>query len=327
MMDKVFSFDNAAFHFARTSGPSGYMWKHALSYLLLAGLIVAVSYFLMKPLWDVYGQAMAEVMMLAETGGPGDPAVMAGEISTALMENALRILLGQILIVVLGVMLWAAFEAAIQRRYVRDEGFSLRFGGDELRIIVVGLIWMAMFIGGGIVTQLAMLGLVMPVATMVDNPAVAGIWGFVVGLSFIAVWIYFTVRWSAAAALTIRDRKIRFFDSWGATKGRFWTMLGAFLVLWLILGVVFFILYAVGVTGLFGSAMMAPGVMQGTEPDMTALMEYIMQPAFLAAVAALYAVMIGFQAIAGYIWAGVAALAAKTDPRGGGMVHAASAFD
>ena len=324
-MDKTFSFDNAAFHFARTSGPSGYMWKHALWYLLLAGLIILASYFLMKPLWGAYG----EMMTVAFQGDPNDLNNIEAQMDLILVENMGRILLGQLVTLVLGLMLWAAFEAAIQRRYIRDEGFSLRFGGDELRMIVVGLIWMAMFIGGGIITQLAMLGLVMPVATMVDNPAVVAIWGFVVSLSFIAVWIFLTVRLSAAAALTIRDRKIRFFDSWGATKGRFWTMLGAFLVLGLILGVAFFILYAVGVVGLFGSAMMAPGVMDGqnAEPNMTALIEYVSQPAFLAAVAALYAVMIGFQAIAGYIWAGVAALAAKTDPRGGGMVNAASAFD
>lgn len=322
-MDKVFSFGNAAFHFARTSGPGGYMWKHGLAYVFAAGLLMVVSYFLMKPIWDAYGQMMA----LGFQDDLASARAAEAQINAMLMQNFGRVVLGQIAFLLLSLVFWAIFEAAIQRRYMRDEGFSLRFGGDELRLLVVGLIWFALFLGGSIVTQLASLGLIMPVVSMVDNPMIATTWGFVVGIAFAAVWVLLTVRWSAAAALTIRDRKIKFFDSWGATKGRFWTMLGAFLVLGLILGVVFFILYTVGILGLFGSVMMAPGVMDGAQPDMAAITEIVTQPLFLAGVVALYAVMIGFQAIVGYIWAGVAALAAKTDPRGGGMVNAASAFD
>ena len=38
-------------------------------------------------------------------------------------------------------VVWAMFETASQRRYVRGEGFSLGFGADEARMMVVGLLW------------------------------------------------------------------------------------------------------------------------------------------------------------------------------------------
>ena len=38
-------------------------------------------------------------------------------------------------------IIWAMFETASQRRYIWDKPFSLGFGADEMRMMVVGLMW------------------------------------------------------------------------------------------------------------------------------------------------------------------------------------------
>ncbi len=320
-MANTFSFDNAAFHMFRTEGPGGFIWKYLIAYGLVIFVFAAISMLMMGPLFSAYGE-----MMAAAVNGASEQE-MDTIIMDALLANVGQLALGYIASLIFGVVFWAAFEAAIQRRYVRDEGFGLRFGGDELRLIVVGLIWIAMLIGGMIVSQLAIMGLILPVVSIAsENPMLIGLWGFVVVLAVMVLWLVMLIRLSAASALTIRDRKIHFFASWSVTKGRFWPMLGAYLILLLILGTVVTVIYMLGFGVIVAAMIPAFEASGGAEPDPEALIAMFTSPAVIVGLVIWYCVLLLFQGFSGYAWAGVAALAAKTDPKGGGMVNAADHF-
>ncbi len=301
-MATKFSFDNAAFHFARTDGPSGFLWKYLLGYIVVGAVVAAINYGLQGML---FGSMIDFQVAIANGDFPSD---MIG-----------GIIIYYLVAIVIGVGFWAMFEAAVQRRYVRDAAFSMGFGADEMRLIAVGLLWVLTIIGGYIVTALAWFGLVFPIAGVIgDSAALGGLWMTIVTIGLMLVWVWVTVKLSAASALTIRDRKVLFTDSWAATKGRFWALFGAYLILGIIILVVYLILAAVFLGGILGS---------GIDFSDPTSMTQMFTPANFGA---LFLIMtIGgliVQSLFVYVWAGPAALAAKTDPRGGGMINIADEF-
>lgn len=55
-------------------------------------------------------------------------------------------IMSSVLIFLLGIQLWMVFETASLRRYMRADGFRLRVGAEEWRVLVVGLIWFGLLI-------------------------------------------------------------------------------------------------------------------------------------------------------------------------------------
>jgi len=298
-MAKHFSFDNAAFHFTRTDGPPGFTWKYLLVYVGLSLALMALQIGLQSVL---FGSSEEMELMLASGNIP--PDMIGG------------IILFYLAAFITGIIFWAVMEAAIMRRYVHDSGFGLRLGGDEFRLMVVGLAWFATSLGIYFVVALAGAGLILPVVSLAGNsPAIVGVWATLVILGLGFLWIYAAVRLCAASALTIRDKKIHFIDSWGATKGRFGGLLGAYLILALIFGII-----AIVGIATFGAAM-------GWDfSDLDAL-AFSMQPKSIFGLTAVFTVLfVIFQGLGTFVWAGPAALAAKTDPRHGGRSDAADVF-
>jgi Na+/H+ antiporter NhaC len=77
--------------------------------------------------------------------------------------------------------------------------------------------------------------------------------------------IYFGVRFAPAAATSIAKRRFAFFDAWTVTKGRFWALFGAYLLL--------FLMYFVGIiilsvaAGVFMGVGMVGQMQTTTEPQ------------------------------------------------------------
>lgn len=117
---------------------------------------------------------------------------------------------------------------------------------------------------------------------------------------------FFGVKFSPAAAMTIRDRKIRFASAWGATKGKFWPLLGAY-ALWALLG---FVGYMFAMSALVAGG---AGAFAAMDPESTNPFGVIAGLGPLVVI--LYFLIIAAGICFYYIWAGPAALAAKTDPR------------
>jgi hypothetical protein len=104
----------------------------------------------------------------------------------------------------------------------------LRIGADELRLFVVSLvisILLCLFIGALVAAG---------VAVGVASGAVAQPWrGWLIALTIIVlvcIGLAVPFRFSMAVPMTFAEKRIRIFESWGLTRGRFWSIVGMWLM-------------------------------------------------------------------------------------------------
>jgi hypothetical protein len=128
------------------------------------------------------------------------------------------------------------FQAAIYRAVLEPakRGFAyLRIGGDELRLIVVGLV-LAILLG-----CLFTLAVFAGVALFAAGDGVPHPWrGWIEAIGVIALVLVCLVvpfRFLLAMPQTFAEKKIRIFESWGLTRGRFWKIVGIVLMLFVYL--------------------------------------------------------------------------------------------
>lgn len=297
-----FSFGNAVGHFTKTDGPRGFLWKFALAYAALACLMQVFSVFLQWPIYEAYIQLFT---------GDGDFDRYVTQMEHIPMSTSLA----GLLTLPLGILLWVMFEGANQRRYMRGAGFGLRIGADEGRLLLVGLIWIALFIGMYIVFAVA---LIVPFgvgfALKSDGVVPAILLGLVLIPGVLLLFLWLSARLSAAAALTVRDRQIRFFESWRITRGKGWTIIGAWIVLGLIAMLVmivfYLLLFALG-AGLLSAQV--PDLLDGRAPD-DEIMAAVMSPVFWGPMLVVVLAFAVAQSMLMHVFSGPAALAARTDP-------------
>ena len=297
-----FSVGNAMGHFSKTGGPKGFLWKFALAYALCAIVVQGLSMYLMAP---IYAAAFNPFVM-------EDPDLM----DQVMLENMGRVAIGYLAYIVLGILMWILFEAASQRRYMRAEGFSLKLGGDEGRLFVVGLFWLGLMF---LLYVAFILVLLLLVAVMAALSAAVGEeiflftpllgWLLIPFIFTLAVWVM--IRFSPAAAMTIRDRKIRFSSAWRVTKGKVWTLIGSWLVLGLIMMVGMMVLYMVFAVTAVMSLM---PVMQSGSDDPAEVIAAFATPGFIIPAIIFGLVYMGLAGAMMHVFGGPAALAAKTDP-------------
>lgn len=297
-----FNFGNACMHFARTGAPRGFTWKYLLSYLL--GMIVFFAVFL-----ALFAEPWSALMLASISG---DQAAA----DAAALENLGGILLAYAFLLPASLVFWSIFEASFQRRYVRADKFRLRLGSDEFRLMAVGLLWFLFFIAMYLIVAIFLSSTFLILASASDNPMIVGVISFIIGFAGLAFWAFLAVRLSAASALTIRHREIRFASSWEATKGRFWTLLGSYLLLAVVAIVVYFVVAFIMVTlmtfFMAGNAEFIEAANSGAESDPAVVLAMFSSPGFIIAGGTLYLVLLLLQAWFGVVWAGPAALAART---------------
>ncbi|MCA8902248.1 MAG: hypothetical protein KDA53_13485 [Hyphomonas sp.] len=302
MSQLPFSFGNAISHYARTGGPKGFLLKFALAYGLVAVVIQALGVWLQWPLYQLYIEMFAI--------GGGDIEAYVDDLSRVSNQTTMR----SFMIMPLGILAWVLFESASQRRYMRGEPFSLRFSADEGRVFVVGLIWFALAIGLYIgLIFVVLVPIFVGVAMGESGIGFALFLGGLFLLGYFLVFLWLAARLSAASALTIRDRDIRFFESWRVTRGKGWTIVGTWIVLGLIMMLIFLLLYLVMAGVGFGIlSAMVPGLGDGSAMEGD-IFPAISSPAFWGPLLAVAAVMFMVQAAFQHILGGPAALAALND--------------
>jgi uncharacterized membrane protein YhaH (DUF805 family) len=313
-----FSFDGALMHFTRTKGPGGFFWKFLLSYCLITlTLLVGIGALMFEPIMDMTEQ-------VARIGpGPADPDQITDMVTQMMLFAAL--------FGVVFLFIWAAFESAILRRYIRGDGFSLKFGGDEWRLVLVGLIWLVLIIGlyFGFVMLLASIGGIIAAASNGDAWPVALVL-VPLGLAALGLAVWLIVRLSPAGAITIRDRRLAFFLARQTTRSRFWPMFGAFLLLMIGYMIVSFVLQLLLGAGLgMAMAMQADQVQTATAggtPPGEVMRAMFTNPVILIPLMLFYVPSILFGAAYQYVLAGVPAHAALTDPRWNGGSDLAQTF-
>ncbi|MEM5517816.1 hypothetical protein WNY37_12735 [Henriciella sp. AS95] len=321
-MENRFSFSNAFLHFARANGPRGFVWQYLLAYALGAVLLAAVGYMLFRPLFNIWFDVFIDV------ASGGSEAEMERRFVRRITEIVGWLVFSYVAMIVLTILLWSVFEAAIQRRYVREEGFRVRLGADEFRLIAVGFIWAAFTVIGQFVTMIVTAMIASPIVNVVDNEA-GGALVIVAGFFLFGfAWLWIAVRLSPASAMTIRDGRITFFGAWGATRGRFWSLLGAYIVLMIVIWIAFYAIWTV-----IGAAVIAMLTNQiaaleqaASENNPLKLFTLVMSFDVLGPMTMAFLTGLLSQGFFIYMWAGPAALAAKTDPRGGGVAQAPDVF-
>lgn len=321
-MEHRFSFANAMLHFAQARGPGGFIWKYALSYLIAVLLMGGLAYLLFQPLIGLFTDVLLQVARGAMTGDDVE-VVITREIT----GMAGRIIFSYIGLLLLTALVWSMFEAAIQRRYVREEGFSIGVGADEFRLLLVAVMWILFNIVGYLAS--AIIAGILGAMIM----SIGGGENYALGFSFPIVfllaafgWMYCTVRLSPAAGLTIRDRRLQFLNAWGASRGRFLPLFFAYVFLGIIFWMIVTVLYTGGAAATISIFISNFGDFEQVEQNPAELIFFILQGRFIASMIGVYAVLLTFNGLLAYVWAGPASLAAKTDPRGGGIAQAPDVF-
>jgi hypothetical protein len=220
-------------------------------------------------------------------------------------------------------MIWAMFETASQRRYIRGEAFSLGFGADEARIMVVGLLWG--LIGFALIAVPVLLIMWSAMAAvfagaegMTDAEAGERILGPMFGamglmLLIFPVYVFLATRLAPCFGLTVRERKIRFLDAWNVSRGRFWSILGAYVILAIagsILGQV--------ITSIAQMIIMPASMNLVSSLDQVAdVRGLIFSPGFLVPAGAYVFIVLFVQGVLQHAVGGPGAFAVRHDPRGG----------
>ena len=133
--------------------------------------------------------------------------------------------------------LYTILLTAAQRAVLRPEESSfasIRFGGDELRMIGLGIFLGFLFMVGYFIASM-----ILGIVAVATGSAIGGtesmgpvmIVGFLLILCLV---LFFWVRLSLAFPLTLMRRRFVLGEAWTLSRGHFWTLLGGYLVLILI---------------------------------------------------------------------------------------------
>ena len=312
-MASRFTFDGALMFGFRAAHAKSFPWKFALAFAVVSTVLTALFAWLTK---DAIFGFMDAVEQL-DSVGADDPAQVFSVFFSLFGGLLPWIVLGSLA----SLVVWAMFMAATQRRYIRDEAFSIRFGPDELRIMAVGVVW---YLGVSLMyllpslVMLPMFGIVSDFANgdISENEMVAFMLGrmSIVALMFLVmfpVYVFFATRFSPVFAMTVKEGRIAFGDAWIVSRGRFWPILGAFLILAIVGGM------AVGFAGSIAQMLVTPAFMGSvSRVEDSSELRSLFTPTLTIALL-LYAFIRYFlSGLLMHFVQGPAAFAARHDPRG-----------
>jgi hypothetical protein len=244
----------------------------------------------------VIGLVFGAVMVV--TAGPTVMAAQAQGLATKDPAQAVA-MLRQLLpmyamLMVFALIFYPIVYAAMSRAVLRpqDEGFAyLRLGADELRQLGL-MLWILLVAFVAYVASILVLVVVF-LATGFAGAAsggkvgagalVGGLAGILALLAFIALWIFIAVRLSLASPLTFATGRVNLFGSWTLTRGRFWPILGTYLLTLALAAVVYMLGYAIIAACVAVAGGGIGGLATLFRPDLSSLAAFL-QPARLAQV-------------------------------------------
>lgn len=173
----------------------------------------------------------------------------------ALASMIVPLVLMIIILIPVSLIFSAMLNTAMQRVTLRPEDGGLGYlkvGPDEFRQVGLYILMGLLLLGGYLAA-----GIVVFVLSLVHVAlAVVG------GIAAFFALAYVAIRLSLAVPMTFATRKIDIFGSWTLSKGRFWPMLGAYLLAFVILFgliiagsiIMFILMLMVGGTAMVGAA-------------------------------------------------------------------------
>jgi hypothetical protein len=185
-----------------------------------AGAQIIVSLVLGAIVVSMMGPYLAQLQSFSRQT-PADP--------TQVMATFSHIAPAYALLLPLSLLINAVIYAAMARAVLRpaDEGVGyLRLGADEVRQILLMLLWIVVAFAGEIIG-----GIVLAIPTVILMIVAKGATPLIMFLCILvalAAIIYCIVRLSLASALTFDSRRVDLFGSWTLTKGHVGKMIGAY---------------------------------------------------------------------------------------------------
>ena len=158
-----------------------------------------------------------------------------------------------------GLAVQRTLDAAVYRyllRPTREKFGCLAFGADEMRLMMLRLIFVVLAVLYVFVAQIVV-GVVAFALSLISQGLMVFAASIGELISF-GVLFYLAVRMSLASVITFDRRKLSILESWTATRGQFWPLFGAYLLALccaLVLGIVAFVLF----TSLAGIVLVATG--------------------------------------------------------------------
>lgn len=295
---------------------------HFSSFPWLFGATYAACYLAVFGLLALIGardltEWAAALEAIADTASP--------DAAASLMLGSVRRLLPLALISGLAAWaLWAMFETASQRRYIWGQTFSFGFGVDEARMMVVGLLWGLMGVAVFMIPVITVFAGVFSLLSEgvsgagpdeIEGQILATVFG-VFGLMLLVfpLYVFLATRIAPCFGLTVKDKRIRFLKAWSVSRGRFWPILGAYVIL--AVGGGFAIQMAQGIGQLALMPFFMFGV-SGPEPTPEQMTAYFTSPGFLIPAAIFMYFFLFLQGVLQHAVGAPAALAARFDPEGG----------
>jgi len=178
---------------------------------------------------------------------------------------------------IMGLLFQCLMAAAVYRVTLRpeDRGFAyLKFSMDEVRLILLSLVYFVLVLGALIGAVLAA-GIVAGLVMLLAGQGAGALMGVVIEFFILGVLFYTAVRLSLAPAITFAEHRLAIFDSWRLTKGQFWKLAGAYVLA--ICGIIamsllVLVIFAAAVAIAKGGDLQAAGRM--FSPDSTSVQSY-----------------------------------------------------
>lgn len=160
---------------------------------------------------------------------------------------------------ILMIVIWAAgFRAVLRPAETRF--FYLRLGMDELRLLGLFLVLALIAFLAEVVAVVAVIVIGIVLGLVLGKMAAAVV-GTVIGIALACACVWAIVRISPAGPLTILERRIDIGAAWRLSRGHFWPLFGAYLVIALIV-LAFYLLVMAAQMGPILADMARP-----TDPD------------------------------------------------------------
>lgn len=152
-----------------------------------------------------------------------------------------------------GALFYPMLTVASLRHLVRGDElkapFYLSFGGDEIRIIAAYLLFMLMFVVVYIVFLLGFLVVTLVLSLL--SKAVGGVIALIGVFAGMIAMFWFLLRLSLIIPAAIATRRIGIVESWHATKGNSWRLLGFWILMSLVMFVAVGVYMALALPGMF----------------------------------------------------------------------------